>query len=193
MFYTKETEKVNFCSVLALITAHVSSSLYLVFEYMDHDLLGLSSLPGVKFSEPQVKCYMQQLLSGLEHCHSRGVLHRDIKGSNLLIDRNGVLKIADFGLATFFDPAKTIPLTSHVVTLWYRPPELLLGASHCGVGVDLWSTGCILGELYAGKPILPGKTEVNISFSYYTLGVASGSCMLFEVTHHLFFIGRTVA
>ncbi|KAF8111576.1 hypothetical protein N665_0074s0103 [Sinapis alba] len=151
----------NVLKLEALITAHVSSSLYLVFEYMDHDLLGLSSLPGVKFSEPQVKCYMQQLLSGLEHCHSRGVLHRDIKGSNLLIDSNGVLKIADFGLATFFDPAKTIPLTSHVVTLWYRPPELLLGASHYGVGVDLWSTGCILGELYAGKPILPGKTEVE--------------------------------
>ncbi|KAJ0229343.1 Protein kinase superfamily protein [Hirschfeldia incana] len=151
----------NVLKLEALITAHVSSSLYLVFEYMDHDLLGLSSLPGVKFSEPQVKCYMQQLLSGLEHCHSRGVLHRDIKCSNLLIDSNGVLKIADFGLATFFDPAKTIPLTSHVVTLWYRPPELLLGASHYGVGVDLWSTGCILGELYAGKPILPGKTEVE--------------------------------
>ncbi|WZZ84085.1 hypothetical protein YC2023_104657 [Brassica napus] len=151
----------NVLKLEALITDHVSSSLYLVFEYMDHDLSGLSSLPGVKFSEPQVKCYMQQLLIGLEHCHSRGVLHRDIKCSNLLIDRNGVLKIADFGLATFFDPAKTIPLTSHVVTLWYRPPELLLGASHYGVGVDLWSTGCILGELYAGKPILPGKTEVE--------------------------------
>ncbi|VVA89859.1 unnamed protein product [Arabis nemorensis] len=151
----------NVLKLEGLITAPVSSSLYLVFEYMDHDLLGLSSLPGVKFSEPQVKCYMQQLLSGLEHCHSRGVLHRDIKGSNLLIDSNGVLKIADFGLATFFDPAKTVPLTSHVVTLWYRPPELLLGATHYGVGVDLWSTGCILGELYAGKPILPGKTEVE--------------------------------
>uniref|UniRef100_A0A1J3IRV7 Putative serine/threonine-protein kinase n=1 Tax=Noccaea caerulescens TaxID=107243 RepID=A0A1J3IRV7_NOCCA len=151
----------NVLKLEGLITAPVSSSLYLVLEYMDHDLLGLSSLPGVKFSEPQVKCYMRQLLSGLQHCHSRGVLHRDIKGSNLLIDSNGVLKIADFGLATFFDPAKTVPLTSHVVTLWYRPPELLLGASHYGVGVDLWSTGCILGELYAGKPILPGKTEVE--------------------------------
>ncbi|CAA7035168.1 unnamed protein product [Microthlaspi erraticum] len=151
----------NVLKLEGLITAPVSSSLYLVFEYMDHDLFGLSSLPGVNFSEPQVKCYMRQLLSGLEHCHSRGVLHRDIKGSNLLIDSNGVLKIADFGLATFYDPAKTVPLTSRVVTLWYRPPELLLGASHYGVGVDLWSTGCILAELYAGKPILPGKTEVE--------------------------------
>ncbi|CAN8267597.1 unnamed protein product [Cochlearia groenlandica] len=151
----------NVLKLEGLITASVSSSLYLVFEYMDHDLVGLASIPGIKFSEPQIKCYMKQLLSGLHHCHSRGVLHRDIKGSNLLIDSNGVLKIADFGLATFFDPEKCVPLTSRVVTLWYRPPELLLGACHYSVGVDLWSTGCILGELYSGKPILPGKTEVE--------------------------------
>uniref|UniRef100_A0A1J3JLZ8 Putative serine/threonine-protein kinase n=1 Tax=Noccaea caerulescens TaxID=107243 RepID=A0A1J3JLZ8_NOCCA len=151
----------NVLKLEGLITASVSSSLYLVFEYMDHDLVGLASIPGIKFSEPQIKCYMKQLLSGLHHCHSRGVLHRDIKGSNLLIDSNGVLKIADFGLATFFDPQHCVPLTSRVVTLWYRPPELLLGACHYGVGVDLWSTGCILGELYSGKPILPGKTEVE--------------------------------
>lgn len=103
---------------------------------------------------------MHQLLSGLEHCHNRGVLHRDIKGSNLLLDNAGLLKIADFGLASFFDPNHKQPMTSRVVTLWYRPPELLLGATDYGVGVDLWSAGCILAELLAGKPIMPGRTEV---------------------------------
>jgi len=182
----------NVIKLEGLIASTTSSSLYLIFEYMEHDLTGLASLPGVKFTEPevpwiwsfaclwdlfylpsvcllilvsgayfcQVKCYMQQLLSGLEHCHSRGILHRDIKGSNLLIDDCGILKIADFGLATFFDHHNSVPLTSRVVTLWYRPPELLLGATHYGVSVDLWSAGCILGELYAGKPIMPGRTEV---------------------------------
>lgn len=151
----------NIIKLQGLITSGSSSSLHLVFEYMEHDLTGLASLPGPKFAEPQIKCYMQQLLSGLEHCHSRGVLHRDIKGSNLLIDNNGILKIADFGLANFFDHHQSIPLTSRVVTLWYRPPELLLGARHYGTAVDLWSTGCILGELYTGKPIMPGQTEVE--------------------------------
>lgn len=104
---------------------------------------------------------MHQLLSGLEHCHNRYVLHRDIKGSNLLIDNEGILKIADFGLASTFDPNKKQPMTSRVVTLWYRPPELLLGATDYSVGVDLWSAGCILAELLAGKPIMPGRTEVT--------------------------------
>ncbi|ESQ55051.1 hypothetical protein EUTSA_v10027413mg [Eutrema salsugineum] len=144
-----------------MLVDHDSSILYMIFEYMEHDLLGLSSLLGVEFSEPQVKCYMTQLLRGLDHCHTNHVLHRDIKSSNLLINGNGVLKIADFGLSTFFDPHNSVPLTTHVVTLWYRPPELLLGASHYGVGIDLWSTGCVIGELYAGKPILPGKNETE--------------------------------
>ncbi|TVU47040.1 hypothetical protein EJB05_06618, partial [Eragrostis curvula] len=151
----------NVVKLDGLVTSRMSCSLYLVFEYMEHDLAGLAASPDIKFTEPQVKCYMHQLLSGLEHCHDRGVLHRDIKGSNLLLDNNGMLKIADFGLASFFDPDRKQPMTSRVVTLWYRPPELLLGATDYGVGVDLWSAGCILAELLAGRPIMPGRTEVE--------------------------------
>ncbi|XLS85121.1 hypothetical protein HN51_035287, partial [Arachis hypogaea] len=143
----------NIIKLDSLITSQTSHSLYLVFEYMEYDLKGLASNPAIKFSESQV-------VIGLDHCHSHGVLHRDIKGSNILIDNNNVLKIADFGLTSFFDPHHSVSLTSRVVTLWYRPPELLLGENHYGVAVDLWSTGCIL-ELYSGKPILPGKIEVE--------------------------------
>ncbi|XP_025806695.1 probable serine/threonine-protein kinase At1g54610 isoform X3 [Panicum hallii] len=139
----------------------LKKSLYLVFEYMEHDLAGLVATPGLKLTEPQIKCFVQQLLHGLDHCHKNGVLHRDIKGSNLLIDGNGMLKIGDFGLAITYDPNNPKPLTSRVVTLWYRPPELLLGATEYGVAVDMWSTGCILAELFAGKPIMPGRTEVE--------------------------------
>ncbi|XP_068647149.1 probable serine/threonine-protein kinase At1g54610 isoform X2 [Aristolochia californica] len=151
----------NVIKLEGLVTSRMSCSMYLVFEYMEHDLAGLAATPGIKFTEPQVKCYMQQLLVGLEHCHDRGVLHRDIKGSNLLIDNSGNLRIGDFGLATYFHPGQKQPLTSRVVTLWYRPPELLLGATEYGVAVDMWSTGCILGELLAGKPVMPGRTEVE--------------------------------
>ncbi|KAK6940340.1 Protein kinase domain [Dillenia turbinata] len=151
----------NVMKLEGLVTSRISSSMYLVFEYMEHDLAGLAARPGIKFSEPQIKCYMKQLLCGLDHCHSRGVLHRDIKGSNLLVDNNGVLKIADFGLATCFTPGQNQPLTSRVVTLWYRAPELLLGSTDYGVAVDMWSAGCILAELFAGKPIMPGRTEVE--------------------------------
>ncbi|CAL4972361.1 unnamed protein product [Urochloa decumbens] len=147
-----------------LVTSRLNTapSLYLVFEYMEHDLTGLTACAtasGRRLSLPQVKCYMKQLLSGIEHCHNNGVLHRDIKSSNLLVSNDGILKIADFGLATSYDPDNVRAMTSQVITLWYRPPELLLGATHYGVGVDLWSVGCILAELLLGQPIFPGRTE----------------------------------
>ncbi|CAL4945778.1 unnamed protein product [Urochloa decumbens] len=149
-----------------LVTSRLNTapSLYLVFEYMEHDLTGLTACAtasGRRLSLPQVKCYMKQLLSGIEHCHNNGVLHRDIKSSNLLVSNDGILKIADFGLATSYDPDNLRAMTSQVITLWYRPPELLLGATHYGVGVDLWSVGCILAELLLGQPIFPGRTEVE--------------------------------
>ncbi|XP_058216548.1 probable serine/threonine-protein kinase At1g54610 isoform X1 [Rhododendron vialii] len=159
----------NVIKLEGLVTSRMSCSLYLVFEYMEHDLAGLAASPEIKFTVAQVKCYMHQLLSGLEHCHNRGVLHRDIKGSNLLIDNGGVLKIADFGLATIVDPSHKHPLTSRVVTLWYRAPELLLGSNDYGAGIDLWSAGCILAELLFGKPIMPGRTEVEQLHKIYKL------------------------
>ncbi|CAK9148025.1 unnamed protein product [Ilex paraguariensis] len=151
----------NIIKLEGLITSRLSCSMYLVFEYMEHDISGLLSCPDIKFSEAQVKCYLKQLLSGLEHCHSRSVMHRDIKGANLLVNNEGVLKVADFGLANFCNSGHRQPLTSRVVTLWYRPPELLLGSTDYEASVDLWSVGCVFAELLLGRPILQGRTEVE--------------------------------
>ncbi|CAK8539282.1 unnamed protein product [Lathyrus sativus] len=161
IYIMRQLNHPNILKLEGLVTSRTSTSLYLVFEYMEHDLAGLAARPGIKFTEPQIKCYMKQLLSGLEHCHKMGVLHRDIKGSNLLVDNKGNLKIGDFGLATVYEPNSKVPLTSRVVTLWYRAPELLLGATDYGTGIDMWSAGCILAELLVGKPIMPGRTEVE--------------------------------
>ncbi|KAH0649968.1 hypothetical protein KY284_029880 [Solanum tuberosum] len=151
----------NVIKLEGVVTSKMSYSLYLVFDCMEYDLKAIQEQEGVKFSEPEIKCYMNQLLKGLDHCHSRGILHRDVKTSNLLVNKDGILKISDFGLSTFFDPEQSTPLTSQIVTLFYRPPELLLGSNYYGVGVDLWGVGCVLGELFTGKPIMPGKTEVE--------------------------------
>ncbi|KAM7483349.1 hypothetical protein LguiB_007932 [Lonicera macranthoides] len=151
----------NIIKLEGIITSRLSSSIYLVFEYMEHDISGLLSCPGIKFTEAQVKCYMKQLLCGIEHCHARGVMHRDIKGANLLVNNEGVMKVADFGLANFCNRGHRQPLTSRVVTLWYRPPELLLGSTDYEASVDLWSVGCVFAELLLGTPILQGRTEVE--------------------------------
>ncbi|KAJ0237043.1 hypothetical protein HA466_0249680 [Hirschfeldia incana] len=159
----------NVIKLEGLVTSRMSTSLYLVFRYMHHDLAGLAASPDITFTEQQVKCYMKQILSGLEHCHSQGVLHRDIKGSNLLIEDDGVLRIGDFGLATFFDAGIRQKMTTRVVTLWYRAPELLHGAVEYDVGIDLWSAGCILAELLFGRPIMPGRNEVDQIHRIYKL------------------------
>ncbi|PIN14820.1 Cdc2-related protein kinase [Handroanthus impetiginosus] len=151
----------NIMKLEGIITSRLSCHIYLVFEYMEHDLAGLLSCPDIKFTDSQIKCYMRQLLSGVEHCHSRGILHRDIKTSNILVNNEGILKLADFGLSNFMRPKNKRPLTSRVVTLWYRPPELLLGSTNYGEAVDLWSVGCVFAELFIGRPLLKGRTEVE--------------------------------
>ncbi|CAI9284001.1 unnamed protein product [Lactuca saligna] len=152
----------NIMKLDGIITSQLSCSIYLVFEYMEHDISGLLSSPNIKFTESQIKCYMKQLLSGLKHCHSQGIMHRDIKGANLLVNNEGIIKIGDFGLANFCNVAHDKrPLTSKVVTLWYRPPELLLGSTDYEASVDLWSIGCVFAELLLGVPLLQGRTEVE--------------------------------
>ncbi|KAI4970492.1 hypothetical protein ZWY2020_001406 [Hordeum vulgare] len=156
----------NIIRLDGIATSRMHRSIYLVFEFMYSDLSRLIARP---LTTPQIKCYMQQLLMGLQHCHERNILHRDIKGSNLLIDRAGVLKIGDLGLANYYGPGRRRPLTTRVVTLWYRAPELLLGATDYGVGIDLWSAGCLLAEMFSGKPLMPGRTEVEQLFKIFSL------------------------
>lgn len=130
-------------------------------EYCEQDLASLLDHMMSPFSEAQVKCITTQLLTGLKFLHESFVVHRDLKVSNLLMTDQGVLKIADFGLAREFGLPKC-DMTPRVVTLWYRAPELLLDSKSHDAAVDLWATGCIVAELLAHKPLFPGKTEVQM-------------------------------
>lgn len=116
----------------------------MVFDYLDHDLTGVLHHPSINFSPAHLKSLMQQFLEGLGFIHRRGVLHRDLKGSNILLSRTGVLKIADFGLARFYQRGRRNDYTNRVITQWYKPPELLFGATVYDERVDMWSAGCVL-------------------------------------------------
>uniref|UniRef100_A0AC35TN63 Protein kinase domain-containing protein n=1 Tax=Rhabditophanes sp. KR3021 TaxID=114890 RepID=A0AC35TN63_9BILA len=133
---------------------------YLVFEYLDHDLVGLLDSDMEAFTELQVASFMKQLAEGLRYCHKRKFLHRDIKGSNILFNNKGEIKLADFGLARFYDRSQERLYTNRVITLWYRPPELLLGSEKYDEKIDCWSLGCILPEMFTRKPVFAGNTEL---------------------------------
>nr|XP_018914183.1 PREDICTED: cyclin-dependent kinase 12-like [Bemisia tabaci] len=137
-------------------------SFYLVFEYMDHDLMGLLE-SGMVDLTPYNASIMRQLLDGLSYCHRKNFLHRDIKCSNILMNNRGQVKLADFGLARLYNAEdRQRPYTNKVITLWYRPPELLLGEKRYGPAVDVWSCGCILGELFLKRPLFQASEEMML-------------------------------
>uniref|UniRef100_A0A7S1G0N2 Cyclin-dependent kinase 2 homolog n=1 Tax=Corethron hystrix TaxID=216773 RepID=A0A7S1G0N2_9STRA len=190
-------------NVVRLLDVAVSSSrsgVFLVFEYAEHDLATLvdscyAAHGRSPFRESETKRLSLQLMSAVNYLHSRHILHRDLKLSNLLYNHRGELKVADFGLARSvpsgsrrrrktstlegsddesFGQCKA--LTHKVVSLWYRPPELMLGGLSYDVGVDNWGVGCIISELLIGRPLIRGKTEIDqISKMFALLGPPSKS------------------
>ncbi|XP_048499398.1 cyclin-dependent kinase G-2 isoform X1 [Beta vulgaris subsp. vulgaris] len=135
-------------------------NVYMVMEYVEHDIKALMKVRKQPFRQSEVKCLMLQLLEGVKYLHDNWVLHRDLKTSNLLLNNTGELKICDLGMARHYgSPLK--PYTALVVTLWYRAPELLLGAKEYSTALDMWSVGCIMAELLTNKPLFDGKTEVE--------------------------------
>ncbi|BCR92685.1 cyclin-dependent serine/threonine-protein kinase CDC28 [Aspergillus chevalieri] len=182
----KEMHDPNIVSLLNIVHAD-GHKLYLVFEFLDLDLKkymealpvseggrgkalpdGTTMRKDMGLGDAMVKKFMAQLVEGIRYCHSHRILHRDLKPQNLLIDREGNLKLADFGLARAFGvPLRTY--THEVVTLWYRAPEILLGGRQYSTGVDMWSAGAIFAEMCTRRPLFPGDSEIDEIFKIFRL------------------------
>ncbi|KAJ2342931.1 hypothetical protein GGF43_005815 [Coemansia sp. RSA 2618] len=153
----KRLKHANIVDVLGVVGGHSLESIFMVMEFCDNDLGTMLDSMDTPFAAGKVRDIMRQLLSGLAYCHENHVVHRDLKLANVLMTRVGAVKIADFGMARVFHEGR--PMTPHVATLWYRAPELLLGAAEYTAAVDMWSAGCIFGELLVHRPFMAGRTE----------------------------------
>lgn len=153
----KELQHPNIVRLVNVL--HTDKKLTLVFEYLDQDLKKLLDTCGPGgLDESSIKSFLYQLLNGIAKCHQHKVLHRDLKPQNLLINREGILKLADFGLARAFGiPVKNF--THEVVTLWYRAPDILMGSKNYSTSVDIWSVGCIFAEIVNRRPLFMGQNE----------------------------------
>lgn len=154
----KELQHPNIVKLCDVI--HSERKLTLVFEFLDQDLKKVLDLCECGLDPSTTKSFLYQLLRGVAYCHRQRVLHRDLKPQNLLISREGALKLADFGLARAFG----IPVRGYsheVVTLWYRAPDVLMGSRRYSTPLDIWSVGCIFAECANGRPLFPGSTDVD--------------------------------
>ncbi|KAF2893382.1 hypothetical protein ILUMI_12776 [Ignelater luminosus] len=150
----------NCIGLLDVFSQGSMSNVSLVFDFMDTDLEVIIKDNTIILTVANIKAYVLQTLQGLEYLHLNWILHRDLKPNNLLVNSNGILKIADFGLAKLYGSPNRLN-THQVVTRWYRSPELLFGAKQYGVCVDMWAVGCILAELLLRVPFLPGESDLD--------------------------------
>lgn len=156
----------NIINIKEVVYGSTPDKIFCVMEFGDFELKALLADTSINntskklFNLSQIKCLFYQLLKGVEFIHNNWIIHRDLKTSNLLYNKNGIAKIADFGLARKYgNPIK--PYTPLVVTLWYRAPELLLNCDKYGTAIDIWSCGCILGELFLTEPLFQGNDEID--------------------------------
>lgn len=152
----------NFVQLREIVTSKdsgdIPKNVFMVFEYTEYDLTGIIESPEIKLTQDHIKSWAKQLLSGVHYMHTNRVIHRDLKASNLLINSRGELKIADLGLARSWNSGMA-RLTNRVITLWYRPPELLLGCMKYTPKIDMWSVGCIIAEMFRRGGLLKGHNE----------------------------------
>eukprot|EP00542_Grammatophora_oceanica_P012899 CAMPEP_0194027208 /NCGR_PEP_ID=MMETSP0009_2-20130614/1388_1 /TAXON_ID=210454 /ORGANISM="Grammatophora oceanica, Strain CCMP 410" /LENGTH=437 /DNA_ID=CAMNT_0038666179 /DNA_START=453 /DNA_END=1766 /DNA_ORIENTATION=+ len=161
----KALKHVNIVNLKEIVTSKeqggdIPKNVFMVFEYLEYDLTGILETPEIRLSQDHVKSWSQQLLRGCHYMHRNKVIHRDLKASNLLVNRRGELKIADWGLARSWN-SDMKRLTNRVITLWYRPPELLLGAHEYNTKIDMWSVGCIIAEMFRRSGFLRGSNEAT--------------------------------
>uniref|UniRef100_A0A7N6FI28 Mitogen-activated protein kinase 15 n=1 Tax=Anabas testudineus TaxID=64144 RepID=A0A7N6FI28_ANATE len=164
MFLQEFGDHPNIVKLLNVIRAQNDKDIYLVFEYMDTDLHAVIK-KGTLLKDIHKRYVMYQLFKAIKYLHSGNVIHRDQKPSNVLLDTDCVVKLCDFGLARSLNQIQedsgNPALTEYVATRWYRAPEILLGSTRYTKGVDMWSIGCILGEMLLGKALFPGTSTIN--------------------------------
>ncbi|KAF8475444.1 Pkinase-domain-containing protein [Gautieria morchelliformis] len=162
----------NVVGIREVVVGETLTQVFIVMDFIEHDLKTLLTLMPTPFLQSEIKTLLLQLLSAVAHCHKNWILHRDLKTSNLLMNNRGTIKVADFGLARRFgDPVGVGGMTQLVVTLWYRAPEILLGATEYSTAVDMWSVGCIFAELLLNEPLFQAKGELElISMIFKLLG-----------------------